>query len=172
MKKHIYKTQLIWTGNTGRGTASYRAYQRDYTIQIEGKPEIKGSSDPAFRGDKNRHNPEELFVASLSSCHMLWYLHLCAENEITVIDYEDKAEGVMTEKESGAGYFESVILKPKVTILEADKKELAQRLHHQANEMCFIANSCNFEISHEPVSKVLKNPLRRGYDYPEADRGG
>lgn len=154
MKSHTYKTKLTWTGNTGKGTVNYHAYQRDYKIQIEGKPEIKGSSDPAFRGDKNRHNPEELFVASLSSCHMLWYLHLCSENGITVVDYSDDAEGVMTEKENGAGYFESVTLKPEVTILEPDKKKLAEQLHSQANKMCFIANSCNFEMGHKPVINV------------------
>lgn len=156
MKEHKYLVDLRWTGNTGKGTANYRSFQRGYTIQIDGKPDIKGSSDPSFSGDKNRHNPEELFVASLSSCHMLWYLHLCSENGITAIDYHDEAEGVMTEEKNGAGYFESVILKPHVTILEADKKELAKELHRQANKMCFIANSCNFKIAHEPVTEVLK----------------
>lgn len=166
MKKHSYRTNLVWTGNLGKGTANYQAYQRNYTIQVEGKPEITGSSDPSFRGDKTRHNPEELFVASLSSCHMLWYLHLCSTNGITVIDYHDNAEGVMLEEKSGAGYFESVTLKPNVTILESDKIEMAEKLHTQANKMCFIANSCNFEIKHEPVTEILKNPPSnlRGYD--------
>lgn len=150
MKKHTYKTSLIWTGNNGVGTASYQDYDREYTIQIDGKQDIPGSSDPSFRGDNTRHNPEELFIASLSSCHMLWYLHLCSVNGITVVDYQDNATGVMIEKEGGAGNFQSVVLKPQIVILESDKKNQALKLHKQANKKCFIANSCNFQIGHEP----------------------
>ncbi len=154
MKKHTYTASLIWTGNLGEGTTTYQAYKRDYTIRIDGKRDIKGSSDPSFRGDRNRHNPEELFIASISSCHMLWYLHLCSVNGITVVDYQDQATGLMVEKEGGAGHFESVTLKPEIVILESDKKDLANELHQKANERCFIANSCNFEIEHEPVISV------------------
>lgn len=155
MNKHNYSTQIIWTGNTGSGTSDYRSYKRNFTVEIAGKPHLEGSSDPAFRGDKNRHNPEELFVASIASCHMLWYLHLCAENGITVVDYRDNAQGVMVEEKSGAGTFESVTLKPVVTILESDKIDAAEKLHRKANQMCFIANSCKVEIGHEPVTKVM-----------------
>lgn len=154
MKKHHYESTLTWTGNTGRGTADYRSYKRDYEIQIDGKVALLGSSDPTFRGDKKRHNPEELFLASISSCHMLWYLHLCSNNGITVVEYQDRSKGEMIEKEGGAGYFETVTLHPKVVILELDKKELAMELHHKANEMCFIANSCNFKIRHEPSIEI------------------
>lgn len=155
MKQHTYTASLNWTGNTGKGTAGYKAYKRDFIIQIDGKPTIKGSSDPLFRGDKSRHNPEELFVASISSCHMLWYLHLCSSNGITVVDYRDTANAVMIEEEGGAGHFETVTLKPNVEILESDKKDLAEKLHRKANEICFIANSCNFKIVHEPNITVM-----------------
>lgn len=154
MKKHKYSALISWKGNTGDGTAHYRSYQRDFAVDINGKPRIEGSSDPTFLGNKNRYNPEELFLASLSSCHMLWYLHLCSVNEITVVDYRDEASGVMTEERNGAGRFQSVKLKPHVTILEAGKKELADKLHRQANNMCFIANSCKVEIDHRPVTKI------------------
>lgn len=157
MNKHTYTTSLIWTGNTGEGTSTYQAYRRDYTIRVSGKPDIKGSSDPSFRGDKSRYNPEELFIASLSSCHMLWYLHLCSVNGIRVIDYKDQARGTMVEQEGGAGHFESVTLMPEIVILESGKEELAMELHERANEMCFIANSCNFEIKHEPGISVRSN---------------
>lgn len=150
IKKHSYKMIVTWTGNTGNGTENYTGYKRNYTVHIDGKPEIHGSSDPAFLGDRSRHNPEELFVASISSCHMLWYLHLCSVNGIRVVDYRDSAVGIMAEKENGAGYFESVTLKPEVTIMELKNRELAGVLHKKANEMCFIANSCNFQIAHEP----------------------
>lgn len=157
MKKHHYNSTLIWTGNTGKGTTDYRSYKREFKIQIDGKPDLIGSSDPAFRGDKKLHNPEELFLASLSSCHMLWYLHLCSDNGITVMEYQDRAVGEMIEEMGGAGSFESVVLKPQVVILEADKKKLATELHHKANQMCFIANSCNFEIRHKPKIFVESN---------------
>jgi organic hydroperoxide reductase OsmC/OhrA len=88
-KSHRYQVQVLWTGNTGQGTDNYKSYERSHKITVEGKPAILGSSDPAFRGDKSKHNPEELLLASLSSCHMLWYLHLCAEASIVVTDYFD-----------------------------------------------------------------------------------
>lgn len=154
MKKHTYTTSILWTGNRGRGTKNYKDYEREYTIQIAGKTDIRGSADASFRGDQSRHNPEELFVASISSCHMLWFLHLCAVSGVTVVDYQDQASGVMTEDEEGGGYFESVTLNPVVVILESDKKELAEDLHHEANKKCFIANSCNFEIGHKPSVSI------------------
>src|SRR5262249_42541524 len=113
-RTHSYRAKIEWTGNTGLGTSDYRAYQRSHDITIEGKPVIRGSSDPAFRGDRARYNPEELLVASLSACHMLWYLHLCADNKITVTSYVDCAEGTMIETQDGGGRFTEVTLKPQV----------------------------------------------------------
>jgi organic hydroperoxide reductase OsmC/OhrA len=153
-KSHNYNVKIEWTGNKGTGTSSYRDYERSHSIQIEGKPEILGTSDPAFRGDKTKHNPEDMLVASLSACHMLVYLHLCADAGITVVDYYDNASGVMEETADGGGHFTEVVLKPTVTILEADMIAKANELHHKANELCFIANSCNFPIRHEPTCEV------------------
>ena len=150
-KLHQYTTQLEWKGNTGEGTSHYRAYKRDYIISIEGKPLLEGSSDPSFRGDPARYNPEELFVASLSACHMLWYLHLCAEAGIVVEAYLDKATGVMQEDASRGGYFKEVVLHPEVKISEPSKHEQALQLHSRANKLCFIANSVNCEVKHDPV---------------------
>lgn len=150
MKKHNYTTSINWTGNSGSGTAGYSAYSRDYTISGQGKPIIQGSSDPAFRGDKTRYNPEELLLASISSCHMLWYLHLCSENEIIVTSYTDTAKGTMSEMEDGGGRFTEVILYPIVTVTEKSMLGKANELHKKANELCFIANSCNFPILHYP----------------------
>jgi organic hydroperoxide reductase OsmC/OhrA len=151
MKTHNYSLDLKWTGNTGKGTLHYTAYERNYQINISGKPVLEGSSDPSFRGDKSKYNPEELFLMSIAACHMLWYLHLCAEAGISVISYEDQATGTMMETANGSGSFQKVILHPSVVIAEKEKKEQATRLHNKANEMCFIANSCNFPILHEPV---------------------
>ena len=154
MKTHHYLTQLNWTGNMGRGTSGYTAYKRDYTISAGGKAEIAGSSDPAFRGDTTRYNPEELLVASLSSCHMLWYLHLCAEAGVIVTAYTDAAEGTMAETPEGSGHFTEVVLKPMVTVADAAMVETANQLHAKANKMCFIANSCNFPVHHKPACTV------------------
>ena len=153
-KEHHYLTQLRWTGNRGEGTSNYRSYDRDHVLSAGGKPEIAGSSDPSFRGNPQRYNPEELLVSSLSSCHLLWYLHLCAVNGVVVVDYRDSAEGVMDEADNGSGRFLEVVLRPVVTVKDAGMREKAMQLHHDANKMCFIANSVNFPVRHEPVIAV------------------
>ncbi|MBK7426285.1 MAG: OsmC family protein [Saprospiraceae bacterium] len=151
--QHQYKLTITWTGNTGTGTSAYREYERSHSISADNKADILASSDPAFRGDKTKHNPEELFLASISSCHMLWYLHLCAEAGIIVTEYVDSAEGIMTETPDGGGKFTEVTLYPIVTISDISKKELAEQLHHNANKLCFIANSLNFTVQHKPIIK-------------------
>lgn len=155
-KSHYYKTTMLWTGNRGAGTFSYTAYDRSHIIKVEGKPEIQGSSDPGFRGDPSMFNPEELFVSSLSSCHMLWYLHLCAVKGIIVMEYADNAEGIMKEDADGSGRFTEVTLNPVVTVTEERMVEVAKSLHEQAHKMCFIANSVNFTVKNNPVIQVLK----------------
>ena len=147
-KVHAYQVKITWTGNLGKGTKGYRAYSRDHIIEAKGKPIIPASSDPSFRGDPTRYNPEEQLVASLSACHMLWYLHLCAEAGITVVSYLDQAEGQMQETTDGGGHFTEVTLRPAIQILEQDKEELAHSLHARANKLCFIANSVNFPVKH------------------------
>ena len=148
MKQHTYKIQMEWDGNDGQGTSSYKAYRRDHWIDAKGKPQIPASSDPAFRGDPSRYNPEELLFAALSSCHMLAYLHLCAVNGVTVEEYLDDAEGTMRENAEGSGEFVKVILRPKVRISAGDR-EKAISLHHDAHEVCFIARSVNFPVECE-----------------------
>ena len=150
MKQHTYEVRVDWTGNDGDGTKTYRSYRRDYTIVSEGKLEIHGSSDPSFRGDRSRYNPEELLVASLSSCHMLWYLHLCAVNHIAVTDYRDVASGLMEEDTSGSGEFVRVVLKPKVKISAGGDRAKAATLHAEAHRLCFIARSVKFPVDIEP----------------------
>src|SRR5271168_4057898 len=141
-KKHHYSVTITWTGNTGTGTSSYRGYERRYEISAgTEKPLIPGSSDPAFRGDAARWNPEELLVASLSACHKLWYLHLCSDAGIVVMSYVDQAEGVMEETADGSGRFVLVTLHPRVTLAPGADMEKARGLHHSAHEKCFIANS-------------------------------
>ena len=155
-RNHKYKVTMQWTGNRGTGTLSYTGYGREHSILSENKQEIFCSSDPAFRGDKTKYNPEELFVASISSCHMLWYLHLCADNGIVVIDYKDNPIGNLEEVSDGSGHFTNITLYPVVTVKDNSMIEKANELHQKAHELCFIANSCNFDVNHEPTCMVAE----------------
>jgi organic hydroperoxide reductase OsmC/OhrA len=151
--EHHYNLTIRWTGNTGKGTLHYRSYKRNHSIFAEGKPEILASSDPDFRGDRTKYNPEELLVASLSSCHMLWFLHLCADRGIVVIDYTDNPTGTMTETDNGGGKFKEVTLNPTVTIHDTKFLDQLDTLHAKAHELCFIANSVNFDVRHNARGK-------------------
>lgn len=156
MKQHQYQLKIEWTGNQGKGTLDYRAYDRSHTIQSGQKEMILCSSDPAFMGDNTKYNPEELLVASLSACHMLWYLHLCADADIVVTDYTDDASGTMEEDTDGGGHFTEVVLYPRVTITEASRIDQANDLHKKAREMCFIASSVKFPVHHKPSCLVAE----------------
>jgi organic hydroperoxide reductase OsmC/OhrA len=150
-KEHHYAVTVDWTGNKGSGTSGYAAYARAHEIRSGGKPTIPGSSDPSFRGDPARYNPEELLVASLSGCHMLWYLHLCSVAGIVVTTYVDRAEGTMIEEADGGGRFTGVVLKPEVTVKPGADLAKARELHAAAHKLCFIARSVNFPVGHEPT---------------------
>jgi organic hydroperoxide reductase OsmC/OhrA len=150
-KQHHYAVTVTWTGNQGTGTSAYRAYSRDHLIEAGNKPAIAGSSDPSFRGDVARWNPEELLLASLSACHKLWYLGLCAGAGVVVTDYQDAAEGWMLEHPGGEGQFTRVLLRPTIALAAGADVEKARHLHHDAHEKCFIARSVNFPVEVEPV---------------------
>jgi organic hydroperoxide reductase OsmC/OhrA/uncharacterized protein YndB with AHSA1/START domain len=163
-KQYHYEATITWTGNKGVGTKDYKAYDRNHTISIEGKPDIIASADTPFRGDKTKHNPEDFLLTSLSSCHMLWYLHLCADNGITVVDYTDKPSGTLQLTAENGGHFSEVVLRPIVRITEKSQIEKANVLHDDAHRMCFIANSCNFPIKHIPTCMahtplIIKNSI-------------
>lgn len=153
MKSHQYDVRVQWTGNLGEGTKTYVGYGREHTIGSEGKAQIPASSDPAFRGDPTRYNPEELLVASLSSCHMLWYLHLCSSEKVIVLEYEDRAVGYMVEHKDGSGEFTKVVLRPKVRIAPGSDASKAADLHHNAHKFCFVARSVKFPV--EVVPEIL-----------------
>ena len=152
-RRHRYTTHLVWTG--AAGTKSFRNHVRAYEISAPGKPVIAGSSDPVFRGDAARWNPEDLLVASLSSCHKLWYMGLCAAEGIVVLAYEDEAEGIMVEESAdGAGQFVQVTLRPRVTLAPGSDRQKAEQLHETAHANCFVARSVNFPVVHESVVEV------------------
>ena len=154
---HDYRAHLIWDGNLGDGTTTYTGYGRKYRLQIDGKPDLMGSADPIFRGDANVYHPEDLFVAALSSCHLLSYLALCARTKINVIAYEDDASGTMVMRPDGGGKFESVTLRPVVTIAPGSDAKRALELHETAQDLCFIAASVSIPILHEPQIKVAQD---------------
>jgi organic hydroperoxide reductase OsmC/OhrA len=144
-----------WTGNKGQGTLNYHSYQRSHIITAEGKTPINASSDPAFRGDATLYNPEDLLVASLSACHMLWFLHICCEEGVVVVDYCDNATGIMEENAAGGGRFTEVNLAPTVIVSDISMVDKANELHKKAKSLCFIANSCNFPVHHKPSCAAL-----------------
>lgn len=151
MKKHDYHVETRWEGNIGEGTKSYTSYSRDFSVSGSGKNQvISGSSDASFRGDSGKYNPEELYVSAISSCHMLWYLHLCSDSGVVVTSYVDDAKGVMIENKGGSGQFSEVVLYPQVEIEDSAHKELALSLHKKAHRYCFIANSCSATILCRP----------------------
>jgi len=157
-KTHDYKARLIWDGNLGTGTTTYTGYGRKYRLQIDGKPELVGSADPMFRGDATVYNPEDLFVAALSSCHLLSYLALCARTKINVVAYEDHASGTLLLTPNGGGMFESVTLRPIVTVAAGSDEKRALELHEQAHDLCFIAASVKIPVLHEPQIVVEGAP--------------
>jgi organic hydroperoxide reductase OsmC/OhrA len=151
---HGYKAHLVWEGNLGDGTTTYTGYGRKYRLKIDGKPDLLGSADPVFRGDANVYNPEDLFVAALSSCHLLSYLALCARTKINVVAYEDEASGTVVMRPDGGGKFESVTLRPIVTIAPGSDEKRALELHETAHDLCFIAASVSIPVLQEPQIKI------------------
>ena len=154
---HRYALELRWTGNRGEGTIGYRAYERSFDLSATGKPTLAGSADATFRGDRTKWNPEEMLLAALSSCHMLSYLHVCADAEIQVVEYSDAPDGDMVLAVDGSGRFTGVTLRPRVVISEGSDVEKADILHHLAHEKCFIANSVNFPVNVEARVEIRAN---------------
>jgi organic hydroperoxide reductase OsmC/OhrA len=155
MTAHRYTITTTWTGNLGTGTSHYRGYARDHELAVAGRAPIAGSSDVAFRGDAARYNPEELLVGSLSACHMLWYLHLCAVAGVVVESYVDDAEGTMQLDADGGGRFTEVVLHPRCRYATPVAPERLRQLHAEAHRLCFVANSMNFPVRVEPRDEAL-----------------
>lgn len=149
---HHFAVSAEWTGNRGTGTSGYREYGREGVVSAEGKAtNIEASSARVFHGNADRWNPEELLMAALIECHMLSYLHTALRNGVTVVAYRDDATGTMMQEGDG-GHFTEVTLRPRVTVADPAHVELAQRIHAEAAEKCFIAASMNFPVRHEPTT--------------------
>lgn len=157
MEKYYYTAEIKWTGNKGVGTEQYHSYDRDHEISVDQKPSLFGSADPGFLGDKTKYNPEELLLSSLSACHMLWHLHLCAKQKVVVVNYKDHADRELRLFANGSGKFKPVTLNPLVAVTTEWLVPMATKLHEDAHKMCFIANSVNFHILHLPKIEVKNN---------------
>jgi organic hydroperoxide reductase OsmC/OhrA len=157
-RTHRYDLMVSWTGDRGTGTSGYRDYGREHVVTADGRPLLDGSSDPAFRGDKARWNPELELLAALSQCHLLSYLHVCATAGVIVTGYEDAPYGIMAETVDGGGHFTEVVLRPLVTVTAPEMTEAAVELHEEAGRKCFIASSVNFAVRHEPTVSVYGAP--------------
>jgi len=151
---HDYAVTIDWTGDRGTGTSGYRDYDRHHTVSAAGKPTIAGSADPVFRGAPDRWTPEDLLVAALAQCHLLWYLHLAADAGVLVTGYHDQASGSLLIEPDGGGRFTEVVLRPRVTVRRPEHAGRAQALHVEANRLCFIARSVSFPVRHEPITLV------------------
>ena len=151
---HEYAVGLAWEGDRGTGTSSYGGYDRRFRLCVPGKPDLLGTADPAFRGEPGLHNPEELLLAAVASCHMLFYLSLCARSGIAVVRYADQASGRLALDPGGGGRFAEITLRPRVTVSRGSDARAAAALHERAGQLCFIANSCRFPIRHEPAVEV------------------
>jgi len=149
-KPHEYTASIAWTGNSGEGTSGYKSYVRNWELAGEGKQVVACSNDPILGGDPTKHNPEDLLVASIASCHMLWYLHLCAVGGVVVTSYRDSPLAIGEMEPNGKGRFISITLRPKITItLESDAQK-ARSIHDDVHQYCFIARSINFPVDFEP----------------------
>lgn len=152
---HHYELTVTWTGDTGEGTSTYRGYRRTHTVTAHGPPELLGSADRTFHGDRDRWNPEQLLLASLAQCHMLSYLHVCVTEGVVVRGYVDRAVGTMVSDPDGSGRFTEAVLRPEVTVADELMVEAATRAHRRAHELCFIANSVSFPVRHDPAVRVV-----------------
>lgn len=149
---HNYSISINWTGNRGEGTSSYRGYGRDHVVSAQGLPDLPGTADPTFHGDRDRWNPEQLLLAALSQCHMLSYLHIAVKHSVVVSGYTDQASGTLRLNRDGSGEFLEATLHPRVELADESQRALADSLHGEANSVCFIARSVNFPVHHAPVA--------------------
>ena len=150
-----YTAEIFWE----RGTQDFLGgrYSRRHLMRFDGGAEVPGSSSPHSvplpMSDATAVDPEEAFVASLSSCHMLWFLAIAAKRKFCVDRYVDAAVGVMANNAEGKMAMTLVTLRPEVTFsgVHVPTREALDRLHHEAHEACFIAHSVRSEVRCEPV---------------------
>ncbi len=144
-----HKATINWT-HTG-GEFNFNSYTRNHTWTFANGVTIEGSAAPAYKGDDSKTDPEEAFVASLASCHMLTFLALCTKAKLKVASYTDEAVGHLEKIEGSKLAITRVELHPKITF-EGDEptQDKLDELHHNAHDLCFIANSVTTEVTVQP----------------------
>lgn len=153
-----YQAIIRWQHSGGDFTGN--KYSRKHTWHFDEELEIPASASPHIvpkpYTDLSAIDPEEAFVASLSSCHMLWFLSLTAQEGCIVKQYEDRAEGIMQKNNEGKLAITEVILRPVVTFGQESNPDqhLFEKLHHTAHKRCFIAHSVKTEITIDPKFDV------------------
>ena len=153
--EHQFDTRIVWTGNVGQGTRTYRGYERTWEVAVAGRAPILCSNDPRLGGDPKKMNPEDMLLSALSACHMLWYLHLASDAGIIVESYEDSPVGHAESDPSGAGRFTSAVLRPQIGVAPNTDLARADAIHHKIGKVCFIARSVAFPIDHQATYKVV-----------------
>lgn len=151
--EHRYRVEVTWEGNRGSGTSGVRDYDRRTSIRVDGKPTLAASADVPFRGEADRHNPEDLLLAALAQCHLLSFLYAATTLGIVVEAYDDGATALLRQEGNG-GRFEEAVLHPRVTVRDAEMVDRVTEAHRLAHEWCFIANSVNFDVRIEPTTRV------------------
>ena len=150
MSNHYFKASLQWNLKSEADFKSKKIYTKNHTISFEGKESISVSAAKVFKGDPTLVNPEDLLLSSVTSCHMMSYLYVCQQNNIEILSYQDHSEAILEVNSDGSGKITKIILNPTIKIKDESKIDLAISLHKKANQLCFIANSCNFPILHHP----------------------
>lgn len=153
--KHLFKAELNWTSERSTKQSDAKFYSKSHKIVLEGKPVLDISAAKAFKGDPKLYNPEDLLLSSFVSCHMMSYLYVCSQNAIEVLEYQDQAEAILEVDSNGSGRIVEVLLRPKVIISKPELIDLALSLHQKANQLCFIANSCNFPVIHQASCEAI-----------------
>ncbi|HEY0104773.1 MAG TPA: OsmC family protein [Rhizomicrobium sp.] len=146
-----HHASVRWTRASSDFT--YEGYNRAHTVTFKnGAVALPGSAAPAFRGEPDRVDPEEAFVASLSACHMLTFLAICARKRLTVDAYEDDAVGHLEKDANGKLWVSRVTLHPRISFAPGTSPSAAQlsEIHHLSHDECFIANSVRTDVSVEP----------------------
>ena len=154
LAEHDYTARVVWTGNRGEGTRHYKGYSRTWNVETPGKPVIQCSNDPLLGGDPALHNPEDMLIAALSACHMLWFLHLASGAGIVVMAYEDDPLAVGETDAQGASRFLHATLRPRITVAPGSDLEQADALHARGHDYCFIARSVNFPIDYKARYRI------------------
>lgn len=145
---HDFTARIAWTGNRGEGTQRFRGYERTWTLMTPGGAALACSNDPRLGGDPSRANPETLLLASLSACHMLWYLHLASTGGVVVTGYADDPLGVAEGAPDGAGRFVKAVLRPRIDLAAGSDVAAADAIHARIHAYCFIAQSVRFPVEY------------------------